>query len=91
MLSPLPGSRLCAEALGTELALHLLWNYSSLSRGRAHGSSAGDAPGNGQAGGPERSAPRDDDRVDASNALVEANHDRTIERPVMLAGHGLSP
>jgi hypothetical protein len=91
MLSPLPGSRLCAEALGIELALHLLWNYSSLPRGRARGCSAGDAPGDGQAGGPGRSAPRDDDRDDAPSALVEANHDRTIERPVMLAGHGLSP
>jgi hypothetical protein len=32
MLSPIPGSRLCAEALGTLLALHLLWNYSTLPR-----------------------------------------------------------
>jgi hypothetical protein len=32
MLSPIPGSRLCAEALGTQLTLHLLWNYSSLPR-----------------------------------------------------------
>jgi hypothetical protein len=33
MLCPVPGSRLCAEALGTQLTLHLLWHYSSLSRG----------------------------------------------------------
>src|SRR5689334_22666285 len=32
MLSPIPGSRLCAEALDTELTLHLLWNYSTLPR-----------------------------------------------------------
>jgi hypothetical protein len=32
MLSPIPGSRLCAEALGTLLALHLLWNCSTLPR-----------------------------------------------------------
>ena len=32
MLSPIPGSRLCAEALNTQLAIHLLWNYSSLPR-----------------------------------------------------------
>jgi AraC-like DNA-binding protein len=32
MLSPIPGSRLYAEALKTQLALHLLWNYSSLPR-----------------------------------------------------------
>jgi hypothetical protein len=32
MLSPIPGSRLCAEALGTLLALHLLWNHSTLPR-----------------------------------------------------------
>jgi AraC family transcriptional regulator len=32
MLSPIPGSRLYAEALNTQLALHLLWNYSSLPR-----------------------------------------------------------
>jgi hypothetical protein len=85
MLSLLPGSRLCAEALGTELAFHLLWNYSSLPGGRAHSSSAGDAPRNGLARDPERSAPHDDDRGDAPNALVEANHDRPIQRPVMLA------
>jgi AraC family transcriptional regulator len=30
MLSPTPGSRLYAEALNTQLAIHLLWNYSSL-------------------------------------------------------------
>jgi AraC family transcriptional regulator len=32
MLSPLPGSRLYAEALNTQLALYLLWNYSTLPR-----------------------------------------------------------
>jgi AraC family transcriptional regulator len=32
MLSPLPGSRLYAEALDTQLAIHLLWNHSSLPR-----------------------------------------------------------
>jgi hypothetical protein len=32
MLSPFPGSRLCAEALNTELTLHFLWNYSTLPR-----------------------------------------------------------
>jgi AraC family transcriptional regulator len=32
MLAPIPGSRLYAEALNTQLALHLLWNYSSLPR-----------------------------------------------------------
>jgi AraC family transcriptional regulator len=30
MLSPIAGSRLYAESLNTQLALHLLWNYSSL-------------------------------------------------------------
>jgi AraC family transcriptional regulator len=32
MLSPTPGSRTYAEALNTELAIHLLWNYSSVSK-----------------------------------------------------------
>jgi AraC family transcriptional regulator len=32
MLAPIPGSRLFAEALNTQLLLHLLWNYSSLAR-----------------------------------------------------------
>jgi AraC family transcriptional regulator len=32
MLSPTPGSRLYAEALDAQLAIHLLWNYSSLPR-----------------------------------------------------------
>src|SRR5262249_13457499 len=32
LLAPIPGSRLYAEALHTQLALHLLWNYSSLPR-----------------------------------------------------------
>jgi AraC family transcriptional regulator len=32
MLSPVAGSRLYAESLSTQLALHLLWNYSSLPR-----------------------------------------------------------
>jgi hypothetical protein len=32
MLSPIPGSQPCAEALGTLLALHLLWNDSTLPR-----------------------------------------------------------
>ena len=32
MLSPIPGSRPCAEALDTLLALHLLWNHSTLPR-----------------------------------------------------------
>jgi hypothetical protein len=62
MFTLLPGSRLCAEALGTELALRLLWNYSSLPRGRAHGSSAGDASRNGQARDRERTVPRGSDR-----------------------------
>jgi AraC family transcriptional regulator len=32
ILSPMPGSRLYAEALDTQIALHLLWNHSSLGR-----------------------------------------------------------
>jgi hypothetical protein len=36
MRSPIPGSRLCAEALGTLLALHFLW-YDSTLPGRDHG------------------------------------------------------
>jgi AraC family transcriptional regulator len=35
MLAPIPGSRLYAEALDTQLALHLLWNHSSLPRPEA--------------------------------------------------------
>jgi AraC family transcriptional regulator len=30
--SPLPGSRLYAESLSTQIAIHLLWNHSSLTR-----------------------------------------------------------
>ena len=30
--SPLPGARLYAEALSTQIAIHLLWNHSSLAR-----------------------------------------------------------
>jgi AraC family transcriptional regulator len=30
--SPLPGSRLYAESLSTQMAIHLLWNHSSLTR-----------------------------------------------------------
>jgi hypothetical protein len=32
MLCPIPGARLYADALNTQLAIHLLWNYSSLPR-----------------------------------------------------------
>jgi AraC family transcriptional regulator len=32
ILSPMPGSRLYAESLDTQIALHLLWNHSSLAR-----------------------------------------------------------
>jgi AraC family transcriptional regulator len=32
VVSPTPGYRTCAEALLTQIALHLLWNYSTLSR-----------------------------------------------------------
>jgi AraC family transcriptional regulator len=32
ILAPMPGSRSYAEALQTQIAIHLLWNYSSLAR-----------------------------------------------------------
>jgi hypothetical protein len=45
MLSPIPGSRPCAEALDTLLALHLLWNDSTLPRRDDERGTGGPIPG----------------------------------------------
>ena len=45
MLSPIPGSQPCAEALGTLLALHLLWNDSTLPRRDDERRTGGPIPG----------------------------------------------
>jgi hypothetical protein len=45
MLSPISGSRLCAEALGAQLALHLLWNDSTLPRRDDERRTGGPIPG----------------------------------------------
>jgi hypothetical protein len=90
LLSPIPGSRLCAEALVIELTLHLLWNYSSLPRGKALENSTGGSRRSGETSDRPRSQPRDNDHGDSPGALLEANNDGSSGRPVALAGHGLT-